>query len=1308
MNISCSAEPCPIILDCSCVFYSGANLIYTGINTNDTLCNALYKIDQKFKDASIGYVFQNGLIQIAPGSPVKIGGTLIENTVITSGPYTFALTGTIESTAFITTGGTAAQFVKGDGTLDNNVYQIAGNYITDLYGDGTATGPGSSLFTLSNTGVLPNTYGSATKIPIITVDAKGRITWATSTTFTVPPATLNFTGDVTGFGQTNSTIPLTLATVLSTPGTYGSATTVPVFTVNGKGLITGITQVPVATSSGTVTSVGVTAGTGISASVANPTTTPNITITNTAPDKIVVLNNGTGINTSGTYPNFTITNTAPDQTVVLSNGTGISTSGTYPSFTITNTAPDQIVSLVSGTGISVTGTYPNFTITATGISGVSAVTASSPLASSGGATPNITIQQASGSQGGYLSSGDWTTFNSKEPAIAAGTTAQYWRGDKTWQTFPTIPTVGTWGALNYPTWTSGTPFVKMTAAGTFALDTTSYQPLLTNPVTGTGTATQVAFWDTSSSVTGDSQLYWDNTNKYLGVNVASPAYNLDVFGSANVVLDNIPGPYLTNKFAVTNGMLRLGVDADPTYGSRFIQFTNTLDSIEYFSFNTNVDGNPQFSMAHASSFSINSGGSNYGLGDRKVIFLASGEVGIGTTTPSSFLHIVGNGGIPIQIIEGDSSATGLDSGQLVIRSASDTTKKIEIGIDSTHDIGFIETYVGSTSTAIPLSINPSGGKVGIGNTNPKVTLHVGNGGGSMGFPYEESIVEKTGDTKFGLYTSTNAFTAGIGAGITLGYTNVTATSGYYPGFEFQHIGSATDLDNYARYNFIQRNSSGAVVGASQDIFNIYASGKVTLNPFIGGTLTTPPVPQFLLGLNTSTHALDINSALSSRISSLGGGGTMMVIVDNDGVLSTQAISGGGGTVTSVGLSMPSAFSVSSSPITTSGTLTVTGAGTTSQLIDGTGALQTIPTSLPPSGTAGGDLQGSYPNPTVHQIQGQAVQNGSPADKDLLIWDNTASMWKHQQITTITGYNNTNWDTAYSSRISTLTTTGSSGSATLASNVLNIPTYTLSGLGGQPQLNGTGFVKASGTTISYDNSTYVPTSRSISTTAPLSGGGDLSADRTLSIAQANGSTNGYLASADWTTMMTQILLTAYQALGSSMKGITLTVPDFKIVTGGALSDGSIRVVPVYVPVSATITGVRWFQATQGNYTADNYNGVGLYSQSGGTITLVASSTNDGNIWKGTTNTWQFKAFTTPFSATGGTTYYIAALYNSSAETTAPTLGCATALSNVSTSSPMDFTNSNRLVSAFVSQTSLASPLTLSSAGTTNLMYGLYLY
>ena len=48
-----------------------------------------------------------------------------------------------------------------------------------------------------------------------------------------------------------------------------------------------------------------------------------------------------------------------------------------------------------------------------------------------------------------------------------------------------------------------------------------------------------------------------------------------------------------------------------------------------------------------------------------------------------------------------------------------------------------------------------------------------------------------------------------------------------------------------------------------------------------------------------------------------------------------------GTVTSVALTMPAAFSVAGSPITSSGTLAVTGAGSNAQFIDGTGALQTV-------------------------------------------------------------------------------------------------------------------------------------------------------------------------------------------------------------------------------------------------------------------------------------------------------------------------------------------------------------------------------
>jgi hypothetical protein len=168
--------------------------------------------------------------------------------------------------------------------------------------------------------------------------------------------------------------------------------------IDQSNLVTSVNGQTGAVSVGTVTSVAATAGTGITVTGSPITASGTLTITNSAPDQTVSLTASTGISTSGTYPNFTITNSAPDQTVSLTASTGISTSGTYPNFTITNSAPDQTVALTQGGTTTITGTYPNFTISsADQFQGtVTSVTGTSPVVSSGGATPAISLATAYG------------------------------------------------------------------------------------------------------------------------------------------------------------------------------------------------------------------------------------------------------------------------------------------------------------------------------------------------------------------------------------------------------------------------------------------------------------------------------------------------------------------------------------------------------------------------------------------------------------------------------------------------------------------------------------------------------------------------------------------------------------------------------------------------------------------------------------------------------------------------------------------------------------------------------------------------
>jgi len=115
---------------------------------------------------------------------------------------------------------------------------------------------------LDDTAVTPGSYGSLSTIPTFTVDQQGRLTAAgtvaaafkidadVGSVDTVPlNSTLTFAGD-TGITTTvsNNQIAIDLDDTAVTPGSYGSATSIPTFTVDQQGRLTAAGSETVATT----------------------------------------------------------------------------------------------------------------------------------------------------------------------------------------------------------------------------------------------------------------------------------------------------------------------------------------------------------------------------------------------------------------------------------------------------------------------------------------------------------------------------------------------------------------------------------------------------------------------------------------------------------------------------------------------------------------------------------------------------------------------------------------------------------------------------------------------------------------------------------------------------------------------------------------------------------------------------------------------------------------------------------------------------------------------------------------------------
>ena len=524
-----------------------------------------------------------------------------------------------------------------------------------LYSAGTGLTLAGTVFSITNTGVTANTYGSASSVPVIAVNAQGQVTSASSTAIAIAASQITsgvlpvanggtgqssytngqlLIGNTTGNTLTKAT--LTAGTNISITNGAGAITinatdqfVGTVTSVSGTGTVSGLTLTGTVTTSGNLTLGGTLAVTpsNFAGQLANTFLAAPNGIYGTPTFRTIVAADVPTLNqnTTGTASNVTgIVAVANGGTgVTSSTGTGSVVLSNSPTLVTPTLGAASATSIANGLGAVGTPSYAFTGDLNTGMwsPGVDTVA----FSTNGAERMRITDT-------GFVGIGTSAPSSSQILTLNSGGTATPANGGLAGVAISNtdVTASGTSGILGNLTDPGGTG--RHAGAIAFGKDGTW--------TTGSAYPGNIQFWTRPNSTASEVERMRIDSSGNVGIGTAAPAVKLDVNGSANF------GAAITTGVGVSTGdaVIEVGgsrsgdgpayVDlhavAGTDFEARVIRFGGTNGIMEI---NNSGTGGMLLNNTGAAAMAFQT------TATERMRITSGGNVGIGTTTPGKRLEL---------------------------------------------------------------------------------------------------------------------------------------------------------------------------------------------------------------------------------------------------------------------------------------------------------------------------------------------------------------------------------------------------------------------------------------------------------------------------------------------------------------------------------------------------------------------------------------------------------------------------------------------------------------------------------------------